>query len=308
MTPPSRKLEHLLREAGHRPEPDAQMLERLRAATHAAWQAQLAERRRQRQRWFAIAASLLLVAVGGLLMIRQQDSVPAMVVASMDGRLLRAGEEVTAPAAGLVLLRMPQTGTSLRLAPGTRLRWRTAEAVELLAGRIYVDTGHESDALPLRIEAGPVSIMHVGTQFVAERLADGVQVLVRDGVVRMSRGNDIVQLSRGETAKASFASGTAIERTVSASSGEAWSWADALAPPLLVEGRDLRSVLQEMAYQAGFTLRFDQASIESRAAGTMLHGPAIELPPTQALHAVLATSDLRVLPASSGDDVLIGPR
>ncbi|MGC4027880.1 MAG: FecR domain-containing protein [Steroidobacteraceae bacterium] len=313
MTPPSGKLGDLIRDAGRRQAPDAAMLERLHVSTHAAWQAQLAARRR-RYRFLATAASLLLVTAGALLLNRYRTAEPALAVARVSseapaaGRLLHAGEEVQAGASGLVLVRVPETGTSLRLAAGTRLRWRAAGDVELLSGQVYVDTGHGSTTPALQIEAGPVSITHVGTQFVAQHLTHGVQVLVRDGLVRMSRGSEVVQLARGEAATASFDPGMAIEQKPAASSGAEWEWVDALAPPLRVEGRDLRSVLQEMAYQAGFVIRFDEAGTETRAAVTVLHGPAIELPPPEALRAVLATAGLRVLPASTGDEILIGPR
>lgn len=307
MTRTSGRLAQLLRAAGRREAPDEAMMQRLRSATHSAWQAGLARRRRQRR--LAVAASLLLLAAAGVLLARFHDQEPAMMVArDIRGQPVRVGQPVVAPAGGLALVRLPGATTTLRLAAGTRIAWRSASELDLVAGSLYMDTGSTGDPLPLRLQAGPVSIAHVGTQFLARRLADAVQVSVREGRVQLDRGGQQVELVRGDAATVSFRSDAPIDRYSAPSSGARWAWVDALAPPLAIEGRNLYAVLQALAYQAGLVLRIDDPGVLARTETTVLHGPDLALPPADALQAILATTDLAGLVYMEGDEVRIGRR
>lgn len=315
MNPSPGNLGELIRAAGRRTGPDAATLERLRAAAHASWQARLAERRQRQRRVFAMAASVLAVVAGALLTFTLRNGASDVIVASVIDPApgvtaqLHVGDEVLAPPAGMALARAPDGATSLRLAGGTRIRWRSPEDVELLSGRLYVDTGRSGDPRALRIAAAAVQIEHVGTQFMTERFADRVQVSVRDGQVRVSRDGQSLQLVEGETGVAAFDTGRPLTRSAVALSGPEWDWAEALAPHVVVEGRSLQAVLADLAYESGLPLRFASRDSEAAAANTLLHGPAIRLPPRAALRAVLATTQLQLIePAGADEELLVGPR
>lgn len=335
MNTPQDPLAELIRAAGHRPEPSAEVMGRLRAGAHAQWQAGLRERRRRRL--FAVAAGVAVLGFGALLLSVGRFSEAPSIVARLtqagdhqivrarpdadvlDSDLLGVGDELRTPAStGITLAQLPQGTTSLRLAPATRLRWKSAERVELLAGAIYIDTSHgapgaragDATANPLVIEIGAARIEHIGTQFMVTRRDDRTEVRVRDGMVRVTLGDESRRLVRGEAALVPSSGEGTIETERGAASGIVWQWVDGLAPRVPIEGRDLLTVLKTLAYEAGLELRFARPGVEATARGTTLHGPSLDLPPRDAMRAVLASSDLFIADETRADDgtVLIDSR
>jgi hypothetical protein len=160
------------------------------------------------------------------------------------------------------------------------------------------------------IVAGDARIEHIGTQFMAQRRGGEVEVFVRDGLVSVTLGSESRRLSRGQSGLLGDRQPGTIETRRVDAAGQAWDWADSLAPRLSIEGRDLLGVLRALAYQSGLELSFSDAGVEARAKGTTLHGPALDLPPRQAMRALLATSGLQIAPDRTGtaDSVLIESR
>jgi hypothetical protein len=125
----------------------------------------------------------------------------------------------------------------------------------------------------------------------AVRRGNEVEVHVRDGLVRVTLGSDSRQLARGESANLR-ATGGPIQTGRDAGADPAWHWADALAPRVPIEGRDLLTVLRTLAYQSGLELRFATPAMEAAAASTTLHGPTLNLAPRETMRALLTTSGL----------------
>jgi len=290
--------------------------ERLRLGAHAQWQAGLRERRRRR--FLAIAAGVALLGIGTaffpllvstpepVFVARLTQAADHQIVRARDGadaldsELIGVGDELrTSESQGITLAQLPNGTTSLRLAAHTRVRWKSAGRVERLAGAIYVDTSHGAPGAgmaqpardPLVIEVGEARIEHIGTQFMAVRRGNEVEVHVRDGQVRVTLGTDSRRLARGESAILR-ATGGSIQAGRDGAADPAWKWADALAPRVPIEGRDLLSVLRTLAYQSGLELRFATPALETAAASTTLHGPVLNLPPRETMRALLTSSGL----------------
>jgi hypothetical protein len=287
--------------------------------------------RRRRHRIFATVTCLVLAAVGASsLAWFFAQPVPAPMAAritrgvegvtvkrhaltlrtEIDPELVAVGDTISTGArAGALLAQLPQGTTTLRLDRNTTLQWLSGERLRLLTGRVYVDTGRHGAASPtatptadpLRIEASGALIEHVGTQFLAAIEPDRVVVEVRDGLVTVSMGLDSATFRRGEMATVSTArrssAANPIHRGHVAAAGEAWRWADELAPHLAIEGQNLASVLRTLAYQAGLDVSFASEAAEANAQAITLHGPALDMPPATALRALLATTSFRTLPA-----------
>jgi hypothetical protein len=332
MNEPQDRIAELIRGAGQRPGPSADVYERLRLATHAQWQAGL--RQRRRRRLFAIAASVALLGIGAALFSLRVSTPTPVIVArltqgaehqilraqngadALDSELLGVGDELrTSDSQGITLTQLPNGTTSLRLDAGTRVRWKSADRIELLAGAIYVDTSHGAPGAsltppardPLVLEIGDARIEHIGTQFMAMRHGNEVEVRVRDGQVRITLGSDSRRLARGEVASLRTTGGP-IETGRDTATDPSWQWADALAPRVSIEGRDLLTVLRTLAYQGGLELRFATPAVESAAGGTILHGPALNLSPRETMRALLISSGLGMSEdAGDGGSVLIIP-
>jgi ferric-dicitrate binding protein FerR (iron transport regulator) len=304
----------LLRGAGKRPVPPADAAARIHAHVRAEWLASVAKRRQQR--WVAMAASLLVAAVSVWWIATPTRQVSSVVVARLEaqGRELRVGEQVRTSNSGLVMRIADATGRSydLRLAANSQLRWSAEHEVTLLSGSLYVDTGSAKAAVgpPLVVLASSVRIEHIGTRFMT-RLVDGrVEVAVRDGRVQMHTKDATALLVAGDGGRALVSPGAVanIERLRTSPSGLYWEWADTLSAPVTLEGQSLLAVLQRLAFEGGVELRFASSRIEEQARSTTLHGPALGLPPLQAMQAVLATTQLVGEIQSEGSQVLIRER
>jgi ferric-dicitrate binding protein FerR (iron transport regulator) len=302
MNEPRDEIADLVRAAGRRPELSPEAFQRMRAATHAQWQVELRSRRRRRVLAIAagVAALGLVAILFSLIEIPGKPALVAHVAETADHQFLDAGDEFHAPAArGVTLTRLPDTSTSLRLAANTHLRWQSTGQVELLAGAIYVDSRRAAPGVappagePLVIVAGNARIEHLGTQFMVVRRDQDVQVSVRDGLVLVTLGNESRSLERGETATLLVATGTIRPGRMDGSNSD-WEWVEALAPSLAIEGRDLLSVLKALAHECGVEIRFANPGVEAMARATTLHGPALDLPPREAMRALLTSSGLRM--------------
>jgi hypothetical protein len=308
----------------------------MRAQVHGEWQAMLA--RRRRRQFLAVAASVLLaVGITVPMLLRGPGAAP-VAVAQLQGtatdlgitrgtRAARrfaadrfaAGDELSTGAQAIALTRTDDPRGVLRLAAGSRLRWTDSTHVELLQGRLYVDTGATRPTIDagttagvtrpasLVVQAGQARIEHVGTQFLAERTGSGGTVIVREGRVRIDLSGTHAELGRGETASFSDR-GAGLERTRAAADEDTWGWAEALAPHLALEGRDLRVVLAELAYERGQSLRFARPEVEAQVSQTVLHGPPLQLAPAEAMRTLLATAGFSATPAEGGSELVIDQR
>jgi ferric-dicitrate binding protein FerR (iron transport regulator) len=327
MNEDSDEVGRLLRAAGRRTGPAPDALQRIRDHAHSQWRSTL--RRRVRLHLFAAAASVLALLGGTWLFIGNTGGARAQSArvihggeflnverhaSTSDPELLSVGDRVSTGAiAGALLAQLPGGVTTLRLDRSTTVEWVGPGELRLVRGRLYVDSGNAAAGRPARdalvIDAGAARIQHLGTQFLTAIDAGRVVVGVRDGLVKVAVGNRSANFARGEIATVNAAGavgGTAaIARGRVATSGAAWQWADALAPRLPIEGRNLVDVLRALAYQAGLTLSFANPSVEAEAFATILHGPALDMTPDTALRAILATTSFATVTTTGSADRIV---
>lgn len=297
----------MLRSAGRRRGPPQETVEAVYLSTLLAWQAAV-RRRRLRQAW-ALAAALALAASGigwWTLQLRPPGSagpVAATVVraAGSDLRLqagapVTVGRELGVPADGSLELRTTDRYI-LRVAGPARLRFVAARRLHLDRGRIYFSDG-AADAAPsgsFSIETDLARVLHVGTQFAVLAESGSLLVRVREGAVRIAAPGAHARIERGFEARLGADSGGRIEQHPIATSGPLWAWADRLLPALDVEGRSLADVLEQIARDSGRRLEYAGETVRSLCRGTLLHGPALDLPPEERLAAVLASTELEAV-------------
>ncbi|MET0291710.1 MAG: FecR family protein [Steroidobacteraceae bacterium] len=307
MTDPFREL---VQRAGRRADPPELAREAVYRATRSAWQKQ--RRRRVQRRQLAVAASLLGCALlagiawlnfGSLPLGDQRvaaverftgdvqlrhDSGAGRQVLPQTGAAVNVGEEIhTAPGSRLVLRR--PGGILLHVAGGSELVWQTADALRLTRGLVYVDTGSAapgSDALEILTHTGRVR--HIGTRFSVQVQDLEVRVMVRDGAVAIGNTHNERRLDAGQAAR--IARDGELQTSTLTEDAGPWQWLAAESPRYAIEGRSLHDVLGELSLAQGEPLRYSSSATEAEARSLMLHGPALELPPLQAVDAVLLTT------------------
>ncbi|MCC7462798.1 MAG: FecR domain-containing protein [Gammaproteobacteria bacterium] len=307
---PEATLGRLIRAAGRRPAPPDQHYERTLEAALGSWQGAV-RRRRVRQRVVGAAAGIAVLAaaaylllpqfaapagiagverVAGVVRARATEALPWSPLAVGTARIARGTEVQTLAGAGAAL--RLAAGASLRLAGSTRLVLSSATEVQLLAGRVYVDSGGVDAAAQVTVHSAGGSARDVGTQFELgyDPAVFEARLRVREGQVWLRRGAVERLVSSGEQLQAGpggISGSTQIPRD-----DASWDWVQQLAVPPRVDGQPVAVLLHWAARETGRQLRYDSATAERHAATTRLRGDIGELAPLQVLDVMLATTDL----------------
>jgi ferric-dicitrate binding protein FerR (iron transport regulator) len=266
----------VLRAAGRRDEPPAEIEASVRATVQAEWRATVAKNSTPRRKvWGAAAAGIGIVVVGWF----------AYRLA-----LEPHGEDVATHDRALVL---NYDGVSVRLDRDTHIVRMDDERITLRSGALYVDSGaasHSERSLQIRTPAGVVS--HLGTQYEVRLLSAGTRIRVREGRVLLSGKKPTLIEAREQLTVAR--NGAHAREHIDADSVE-WGWAVGAAPPFDIEGKPLSEFLAWAGRELGQQIVFADAASENEAVRATLHGSIAGLAPQEALAAVLPTTALRSL-------------
>jgi ferric-dicitrate binding protein FerR (iron transport regulator) len=305
--PEGETVARLLARAERRADPPATAREAVYRATLDAWQDSTRSRRRVRFVAMALAASVAVMAVavvsqrvGGL----REPSPIAALLGDGASSPLRVGEVLD------VTLRSGQvvrtlSGEQLRLAHGTRVEFESTRRLRLHAGRVYFQSAASEPRETFQIRTNLALISDVGTRYSVEESLQRLTVRVRDGAVQVETPTARSGSEAG-TETQFDAGGREVARRAIASHGADWQWADALTPPLQVDGRSLADVLQEIAFESGRRLEFADPGVLAHCQQIKLRGPVLDLSTGDRLFAVLATTRLEAL--ENGDLILIRRR
>lgn len=298
----------LLRRAGPRPAPPADVAQRVRDAVHSEWQDRVQRRRRTRRTWLGAMAAGLVGLIGVTVWLSSQ---PGPGVAATVLRVAGTGIEfadrqgrAVAPTAGVLpSFTRVQTGPGARLAlglgSGAELRidehsqviLTSATEAQLMAGRVYFDSGSQGVAVDYTVTTPVGGIEHVGTQFFAAYSAGELRVGVREGSVRVSHGaSGATQVATGSAI--TVATDATVQTKPLHPIGPAWSWAEAVSPASEAEGRTIDAFVHWVARETGRTIRYQSREVETAARRNRLRG-RVEAPPLQALETLLQTTDLK---------------
>jgi hypothetical protein len=318
----------LLRSAGRRTDPPAAAYERVLGVATDAWQAKIDRRRRSRVA-LALAASFV-IAIASALFVYTRPPAPASIAgrtdriigtvevrATRDGAWVTLGDQPQAVAFGSELRTRPGSraglvldgGVSLRLADATDMVLESSSRVQVLSGRVYLDTG-SAEALnrtrPIEVVTPKGVTRDVGTQFEVLYHDDIYRLRVREGRVLLSRRGPgfwppEIDGAAGEQLTID-ASGT-LERTLIAAEDSQWQWIQSVAPAPDIDEQPVTLLLTWVGRETGRVIRFASPDVERRASQTILHGNIRHLAPMEALQVMLATTDFE--PAVSDDTILI---
>lgn len=283
-------LEEIFRHATPRPQPDDAARTRAFDALHAEWHNLTGRRRRNRRRVAAgLAATAVLALFAGYAWLGSDAVAPpapfavdvlrasgsrvylnesyfeAAGLAASDLSLAAGDELSTADDARMALA---WGGGSLRFDAATRIRLQADGAVRLLHGALYFDSTPYGAAGPVPgsivIETPRGRISHLGTQFLASVAGETVRLQVREGEVRIAgRGVDLA-VDAGEAV--SIGADGDVERLALDSWGTDWQWAADIAPELEFAGRTTAEVLDWIARETGYRVRYGSSEARALAA------------------------------------------
>jgi ferric-dicitrate binding protein FerR (iron transport regulator) len=319
----SDSLARLIGAVGRRAAPPAEDYQRVLRASREAWER--AVRQRRRRQWvYALAASLAIVAIGIGLLHRLDGGAGVVIgrVALTDGGVfvgdargdwhgvlspgttLLSGTRLRTDADGRVAVSLTNE-TSLRLGPSTDLLLAPRRRVELIAGRVYVDTRAAGGNIEIETRFG--TLRDLGTQFEVLASPAGLRIRTREGAVQLLRpGTDSALVCKFDEELRIDDEGH-IERGYIAPHDAEWEWAESLAEPPRGSHLPLRQFLDWVARESGRRVRYDSPDTEARVSRVVLHGTTPNLAPVQALEVTLATTDIEFVLLADGT-ILLRPR
>lgn len=295
-------LERLLKKASPRPMPSKDDEAAVRHAVKAEWQS-ITGRHRSRRRvmQYAMAATVLLGVFAAFSVFRTPvvESVQVATIEKSFGAIYLLGESaelretrdlssvrsgqtiVTGADAGIALAW--GNGGSLRVDENTRIVFTNDASVYLKSGRIYFDstpsaliagiTGGDIDGFVVRTDHGKV--MHVGTQFMTRADSGSLTVSVREGQVAIDGAFHDYDASSGQQVTLS---GRQNPSVLSISRyGERWDWVGRTSPPVDMDGRTTRELLEWASREMGLELRLEgeaERRAQKRINGTLDSEPA----------------------------------
>jgi hypothetical protein len=313
---------HLIQTAGRGPTASPEARTRIYAAVHDEWQRQVEGRRvpptPRRPVWLAVwnhpglavAATILLAIVIGAV-LRAPDNTALVEVATVtkaigavdaysatglrtspgprpDAAVLEGQSLVTGPGGGIALAY--PGGLSLRVSSDSEVRFVSADAIELIRGALYLDTGVAPGPRPaLRVDTPFGSVRHTGTQYELRVAGANLRIRVREGAIRLTDENRELDGVAGEELLVTSA-GVPRRGAISAADPE-WQWVEALAALPEADNQPLPELLQWAARQTGRELVYESAAVEAAARDLTLHSAA-GLTPRETLEVIEETTGL----------------
>lgn len=316
-------IEALLRQVGVRDEPSAQVMQEVRSAVHAEWQATVRARKRQRQFiGFAMAAGIACAAVTAMFTLRSEPPplAPVATVARIEGHLqivgdaayevmvgqrISTGSTVRTDASTHAALDFGH-GVSVRMDADSSVRVAALDRIVLEKGALYIDAGAlavagHQDTLKIETSAGVVR--HLGTQYQVRALNDEVVIAVREGRVEIRGEHGTNVGDAGEQLRVSNAGN--VQRSRLSTRDASWQWAQLAAPVFEIADQPLSSFLAWVARETGRRLVYENSQVEALAHSVRLRGSINGLSADAALAAVLPTTSLR-LEKAEDDSIRIG--
>lgn len=280
--------------------------------THERWQAMLARRHAaQRRRRFtaigggmAVAASIVLAAIFITRPALEAPTVatvvnvvgaPATAERGQAMTTLSSGAELyagsvleTANDEGVALQLV--SGHSLRLAAASRVRIE-ADAVVLDAGSVYLDSGGDGRATSIEVRSRIATIRELGTQYMVQLSGNSLDVSVREGAVRVAKGNTVATANAGEMLQLDESGRT--QRLDVIEYGKHWEWAVQLAPVPDMNGLSLAEFLRWLVREQGWHLEYATPELARLAGSVELGGSIDGLSGEEALELVMTSTGWR---------------
>jgi ferric-dicitrate binding protein FerR (iron transport regulator) len=189
-------------------------------------------------RWLARAAAVVLLVTGGWVAHRFTEPAPREI-----GNLVTASDETTT-------FRLAD-GTVIRLAPSSRLRITTGRREVWLDGRAYLAVAHD-DRWPFIVRTRAGDAVVLGTRFEIDSRDYDMRVVVVEGRVAMTSGQDTITVRAGEMSRLIGGNPSPVVKVSDVS--ELIDWTGVL---LAFQATPLSEVLDEIrrAYHVRITLR-----------------------------------------------------
>ena len=308
-------LAEIVRAAGRRTAPPEAHYDQVFSAAHLTWRRKI--KRRRRQRWLAVAASLGIFALAGVFWQSMQTASPSPTaeVLIANGTVERLVSETglwtaveqSSLTRGIRLRTGADGATSLRLADGGSLRLNNDTEIVLnrnsfvlSEGTLYFDSAGRRPTMTIDVITPHGTVRDIGTQFEVRTAPDLLRVRVRSGSVELrdvAGGESIAGAAREELR---LSAAGELSRVDFAPDDPDWAWAESLAVVPDFDTPYVMRYLRWIAEETGRQLEFTSEAVRLRAETARFLGDPRGLMPTELLATIAATSDFSFEMTESG--------
>ncbi len=288
-------IQKLLKAAGKREEPAADIKEDVRIATLDAWQSTVKQHnyKRKLKRWMpvALAATVILSILGTYqsLTTNEKDTEPLRLatiahsigeysISNINRNLEHAifeGSVITTSSDGMLALILVDN-TTIRLGHQTHITIHADNKIWLHRGHIFIGSPDLESNVAVMTSFGKIT--DIGTQFEVGLEGDSLWVALREGRVIVQLTNNVIEAGsehgRGDLIIVD-AQGLVSRRSIESTDAR-WNWVREIAPPFKLEAASVLNFLEWTASEVGLTLKFQSDAAQHYAKTTTLSGPPIE--------------------------------
>jgi len=204
----------------------------------------------------------------------------------------RAGDELTTGENAAIAIDW-NSACSLRVSSESTVVFESGDRVALVAGSMYFDSKQygAGSSSSIIVDTPLGRVHHVGTQFVATVSGSSVTIAVREGKVSFGDDSDSIIVKSGQSVLIEGSNG--IEFQDVAATDDRWAWASHIAPPLDVDGRSTRDIIEWLSRESGRSVEYRSSAAESYAASDTIRGIG-QIGPSQAMNIVPLATRLRL--------------
>jgi ferric-dicitrate binding protein FerR (iron transport regulator) len=179
-------------------------------------------------------------------------------------------------------------GESLRLDEQTRVLLVSENRLDLISGRIYIDSNSVEPGL-LSIATPQGMVRHLGTRYMTRFSKGELLVSVRQGKVEVSGPSETALASAGQQLSISINGVSSLAPI--AVFGDDWAWLEQVSPAYNLDGRSMADFLDWVSRETGRAVEYASADARELARDTLMRG-SVDLSPMRAMELMLQTSDL----------------
>ena len=311
-------LQALLSDAGARPQPSSAAAQAAFAELRAEWHAKAAAHRKQRQRrrlTVMSAAAVVVLAVfttiswqplqnpsWGVELASGDVTIDGQPISGTRGAAthtldLQQGDVLSTRTAARLTL---PSGTDLRLAAGSSVRWLNENSLYLSAGSAYVDTKNVS-SFDIQTEFGHVR--DIGTRYMVVLETGSMSVAVREGAARIESvfGTDTA-LAAAQHAAVVHIDRSGVQSKREPASAARWDWIHAVAPGYA--DRRVPGLLEAIGKDLGKRVDYSSHGVQAAVANATVQGSLAGMPPREAL--LLVTRSAGLTCQENDESIIVG--
>ncbi|MCB1583720.1 MAG: FecR family protein [Marinicella sp.] len=305
----NKDIEHLLTKAGHRIKPEQSVRDEVYNEVHALW-LKTHGQPFYRKHALKIAASFIAIfTLFGFVLINQGQQ-PVFNIANQivlqgqinishdnkswallnDDETISPGDYIKTQKNNRLLVEL-NNGNQFRVDENTHLKIASNNEIQLMSGRIYIDSDSSTGHHKLTVNTPVAYVNHIGTQYSVSFVDDELSIGVRNGLVLVN-GEQIPQSELKKGKLFSVKNDGAISYSDISPYDRSWDWTQKINRGFVIQNSALSEYLDWVSSETGYPIKWASDAVKIHANNIILAGSINGIMPFDSLAVILPTTSL----------------